>query len=246
MKPMLASTYEGQNIKGWLMSEKYDGVRAIWDGTSLKSRNGKVFHAPQWFIEQLPATALDGELWEDRGEFQRTVGKVRSKNGDWSNIKFMIFDTPTNGTYLQRLKRLTSLNLPNHCQIVEQKKCSNREQLESFESTILKKAGEGVMLRKPNSPYEHKRSRSLLKVKRLRCDEAEIVGYTKGKGKNVEKIGALICKYMGKTFNIGTGISDMMREKPPILGSIVTFSFFETTDSGIPRFPSFVAVRDYE
>ena len=33
---------------------------------------------------------------------------------------------------------------------------------------------------------------------------------------------------------------------PPDIGALVTFSFFELTDGGLPRFPAFVATRDYE
>ena len=54
MKPMLANPYGGQKISGWLMSEKLDGVRAIWTGSKLIIRNGNEFHAPAWFLAQLP------------------------------------------------------------------------------------------------------------------------------------------------------------------------------------------------
>ena len=43
---LLLETYKDQNISGWLMSEKLDGVRAYWDGEKLISRGGKVFAAP--------------------------------------------------------------------------------------------------------------------------------------------------------------------------------------------------------
>jgi len=87
------------------MSEKLDGVRAYWDGTNFYSRQGNIFHAPPWFIQDLPkdseclqdhrsrllrseadehclsrvffAAALDGELWCGRGLFQRCVSIVK-------------------------------------------------------------------------------------------------------------------------------------------------------------------------
>ena len=83
-------------------------------------------------------------------------------------------------------------------------------------------------------------------MKTFQTDEAVVTGHTEGKGKHAGRLGALICEYMGKTFNIGTGITDSMRESPPQTGSRVTFSFFETTEAGIPRFPSLLTVRDYE
>ena len=47
-------------------------------------------------------------------------------------------------------------------------------------------------------------------------------------------------------FKVGTGLSDMLREVPPEIGAVITFSFFGMTDGGKPRFPSFVTTRDYE
>src|SRR6476661_1314162 len=59
------------DLSGWWMSEKLDGVRAYWDGTQFLSRQGNIYHAPDWFIEDLPTIPLDGELWIDRKKFQR-------------------------------------------------------------------------------------------------------------------------------------------------------------------------------
>ncbi len=50
-------------------------------------------------------------------------------------------------------------------------------------------------------------------------------------------------------FQSGSGLDDETRAKfwknPPI-GKMITVKFFELTDDGIPRFPIFKAVRDYE
>ncbi|MGH7816203.1 MAG: DNA ligase, partial [Candidatus Binatia bacterium] len=51
----------------YLVSEKYDGVRAVWDGKVLRFRSGRAAPAPAWFIAKLPQEALDGELWLARG-----------------------------------------------------------------------------------------------------------------------------------------------------------------------------------
>ena len=92
---MLLKEYKDENLTGWMMSEKYDGVRAIWDGKELKSRNGNIINAPSSFITQLPDFALDGELWSNRGEFELIASIVLDKNPDikaWQNIKYMVFD----------------------------------------------------------------------------------------------------------------------------------------------------------
>ncbi len=61
---LLAETWTPDaNIQGWWLSEKLDGVRAYWDGGRFFSRQGNLFHAPDWFTEKLPPVPLDGELW---------------------------------------------------------------------------------------------------------------------------------------------------------------------------------------
>src|SRR5580704_4856852 len=63
----------------WL-SEKLDGVGAYWNGSQFLSRQGNLFHAPDWFVAGLPNTPLDGELWLGRKKFQRTVSIVRRQD----------------------------------------------------------------------------------------------------------------------------------------------------------------------
>ena len=103
-----------------------------------------------------------------------------------------------------------------------------------------------MILRKPQSLYQHKRSGDLLKLKRSQSAEAVVVDHAKGHGKHAGRCGALIAEYQGKLFKLGTGLSDDDRENPPKAGELVTFSFFELTAGGVPRFPVFVGVRNYE
>jgi DNA ligase-1 len=53
--------YVAQGIR-W-MSEKFDGIRAYWDGSNLFTRKGNKIRVPSFFLEGLPPIALDGELW---------------------------------------------------------------------------------------------------------------------------------------------------------------------------------------
>ena len=50
----------------------------------------------------------------------------------------------------------------------------------------------------------------------------------------------------GTEFRCGTGFTDRQRETPPPVGSVVTVRYFELTPAGVPRFPAFLTVRDYE
>ena len=244
-KPMLARVYEYTDPRGWWMSEKLDGVRAIWTGTDFISRTGKVFPAPAEMRAAMPAgVAIDGELFGGRGKFQTSIGKIR--RGIWDGITFKAFDTITEEPFEARQATLRALSLPAWCDVVEQVECASEAHLDEYEQSLIEIGAEGVMLRKPGSLYQHKRSSDLLKLKRIQSAEAEVIGYEQGKGKHAGRVGALVAKFAGQVFKLGTGLSNEQRDNPPAVGSMVTFSFFELTDGGLPRFASFVGVRDYE
>lgn len=117
-------------------------------------------------------------------------------------------------------------------------------------------------MRKPGSRYEIGRSGTLLKVKSFFDSEAEVVGHVPGRGKFKGMLGALRMRVVadvtlkvggkscvlkaGTEFEVGTGLLDSHRRSPPAPGSIITFSFQELSKDGIPRFPVFTAIRDYE
>jgi DNA ligase-1 len=190
---------------------------------------------------------LDGELWEGRGLFQQTVGKVRTQfNPDWTGVEYVIFDLIADGPFEERLERLKALQLPSHARVLNQVRCSSQRHLQELMISIIDMGGEGIMLRLPGSLYEHKRSGSLLKVKEFQTEEAVVTGYEKGKGKYEGLVGALLCRFREKIIEIGTGLTDELRQKPPAIDREITFKYFELTENGMPRFPVFLAMRDYE
>jgi hypothetical protein len=76
----LADSWDGvRDLTGWALSEKLDGMRCLWDGKGgCFSRAGKEVYVPASLCLQLPlGTALDGELWLGRGQFQRAMSIVR-------------------------------------------------------------------------------------------------------------------------------------------------------------------------
>ena len=108
---LLAQVYRHQvDVSQYLVSEKLDGVRAIWDGESLRFRSGKTINAPAWFVEGLPKRALDGELWLGRGSFERLSGIVRRdtpSDSEWRQVRYMIFELPqAAGTFEQRAAKI--------------------------------------------------------------------------------------------------------------------------------------------
>jgi len=72
-------------------------MRIIWSGSEMFTRNGNSVNFPTYFVEGWPTTYLDGELWLDRGKFQKLLSIARKKTPDykaWNDIKYMVFDAP--------------------------------------------------------------------------------------------------------------------------------------------------------
>lgn len=239
------------DLTGWWMSEKLDGVRAYWDGQQFISRQGNVYMAPDWFIEDLPKDVhLDGELWSARKAFQRTVSIVRrqDKSKDWEEITFVVFDAPqVNDVFEARMAYLQQFLdelQPKYARPHAQERCQSIDHLKEELAKVESDGGEGLMMRQPGSRYEAGRSHSLLKVKTFHDAEAKVLEYLPGTGKHKGRMGALNVEMKdGTKFSIGTGFSDKERENPPPIGSIVTFRYQELSDRGVPRFPSFVRLR---
>lgn len=248
---LLAHKWETEHDPtGWWMSEKLDGVRAYWDGEGFVSRLGNRFSAPDWFIADLPADTLDGELWVGRKMFSRTISIVRSGAGDkeWKHVRYVVFDAPNaRGGFEDRLshvERVLERSGAPHAAVHEHQRCEGIDHLQDELRRVEALGGEGLMLRQPGSRYEVGRSTSLLKVKTFHDAEGRVIGHVPGAGKHKGRLGAVVCELpSGATFNIGTGFSDAERKAPPPIGSVVTFRYQELTDDGIPRFPTWVGVR---
>jgi DNA ligase-1 len=249
---LLAETWDNAlDLAGWWMSEKLDGVRAYWDGKQFLSRQGNLFHAPDWFVEGLPAVPLDGELWVARKSFQRTVGIVRrqDKPDIWKEVKYLIFDAPAaGGAFEERMKFLTDgmrAWKATFAAVHEHALCKGVDHLRQELQRVEQLGGEGLMLRQPGSKYEAGRSSTLLKVKSFLDAEAVVIGHEPGKGKHAGRLGALTVRLgNGKVFSVGTGFTDKERASPPPVGSIITFRYQELSDAGIPRFPSYAGIRE--
>ena len=256
--PMLAETYNGtEDINGWLLSEKLDGVRCIWDGTKISSRNNNKFYPPTWFIENFPQDmALDGELFMERNQFSATISIVKKQTAHdgWKKIKFMIFDAPLlSGNLVSRLKAVEKkLNemkeiLPEsgkYLELLNQEICVDKDYLDKRMKEIIALKGEGCIVRDPNSLYENRRSKSMLKVKEFHDAEATILEHLPGTGRLSSMMGAVKVKNdEGIVFKVGSGFDDSQRRKPPKIGSRITYRYFELSKDRVPRFPTFVRVH---
>lgn len=262
---MLLKTYQpNQDITGWLMSEKLDGVRGYWDGKHLISRQGNVFNSPKWFTENFPPFELDGELWLARGKFQETVSIVRQQNPDkrWQLITYNIFEVPNqSGGLLNRLSVLRTFlkqNPNSFIKIIKQTMIKSNQDVKNELKRILALGGEGLVVRNPVTGYKTGRLSTALKIKRKQDAECVVKSYTKGQGKFTGLVGAIKCELIpeqvqrlfsklnvhnSSVIKIGSGLSDAQRAHPPKIGTTITFQYMGLTKKGLPRFPVFLRER---
>ena len=250
---LLANVYRpGMRLADYWVSEKYDGVRGYWDGHTLRTRGGETVAVPAWFTVGWPDTPMDGELWAGRGRFSHAQSTVRQQQPDdaaWREMRFMVFDLPApGGTFDQRLPALNqlveSLNQP-WVQAVPQQRVASDAALQKLLLRTVRAGGEGLMLHRGASMYRAGRSDDLIKVKTHEDAEAKVVAHLPGQGRLAGRLGALVAERpSGQRFRLGAGLTDAERDHPPPVGSWVTYRFRGTHDSGVPRFASFVRVRD--
>ena len=248
-EPLLAKNAPaGIDPKPYLVSEKLDGVRALWDGTALRFRSGRMVAAPAWFLAALPKTPLDGELWMGRRSFDALSAAVRRAqpvDAEWRRIRFHVFELPAgDGVFERRAEQLKALASDIVVPVEQQRLTSNAE-LRAKLKQVVDAGGEGLMLHRADAPVASGRSELLLKLKPLAYAEAVVVGHEPGKGRLAGQLGALELQTPdGVRFKLGTGFNDAQRRDPPPIGATVTYRYRDLTPAGKPRFASFLRVAD--
>ncbi len=246
-----AKSYTGEEqVTGWFMSEKLDGIRGYWTGTTLVTRKGNPIHAPAWFTRSFPPFELDGELWSKRNDFEFVQGTVmdHTPSGDWKQITYNIFEVPNASgdfpTRLDKAKTWFSTHPGSPARIIPQITCEDRAHLDRFMADVEKRGGEGLIIKDPKLPFHTGRSPHVLKVKHATDMEGIVVDINEGKGKYKGMMGSLRLQLdNGVEFNLGTGFSDKTRKEPPVIGSVVTFKHHGFTPTGKPRFASYLRIR---
>ena len=263
---LLLSDYNTeQDLTGWVMSEKLDGIRAIWNGSHLESKNGNEIHAPKWFMNKLPPFSLDGELWVGRGQFEEVASIVLDDvpSDDWKKVTYQVFEVPEQpGDLFSRLTKLQHY-LDKHSvafvQVIPQTEIRSHAALKNQLNLLTEQGAEGLVIRDPSLEYVTGRQASIQKVKLKQDAECTVVGYHPGKGKYAGMVGSLQCQLLPEQIKrlfpsltnkekpdikIGSGLSDKLRQEPPKIGSVITFQYFGLTKNGWPRFVSFLRTRN--
>lgn len=250
---LLAERYRDSiDVSHYWVSEKLDGVRAVWDGKVLRFRSGNPVPAPRWFVDALPPQSLDGELWLGRGSFDRLSSIVRRQSpddGEWRRVSYMIFELPNApGSFTERREQIRAITeaakLP-WLQAVAQFRVADAAALQAKLRDIVRNGGEGLMLHRDDAAYQVGRSDALLKLTPWLDAEARVIAHLPGKGKYAGKLGALRMEMPdGRRFALGSGLSDDLRQNPPPVGMLVTYRYRELTPHGMPRFPRYLRLRD--
>lgn len=253
LAPTLSTVYRGQvDPARCLVSEKYDGVRALWDGERLRHRSGRVVAAPREFVAALPPVPLDGELWLGRRRFEALsaiVRKVVPRHDEWAGVRYMVFELPgAAGDFAARSQRLAAVvAAAGSAQLLAapQERVDGAAALQRRLDAVVAGGGEGLMLHLASAPWAAGRSDALLKLKLQLDAEAVVVGHRAGAGKYEGLVGSLDVEAAdGRRFLVGSGLSDALRRDPPARGEVITYRYRDLTSSGLPRFATYLRRHD--
>lgn len=250
---------------------KLDGLRAISEGNTLMSRNGKPYLAcPHLYQDDY---VLDGELYNHRfhDDFNKIVSLCKKQKPDQAEldeakkkVQFWAYDYPSvKGKFSIRYKHLeqviVALNSKlgfDHYQLVPTHRVHNQKEIDTWHEYFLEKGYEGSILRLDLGDYENKRSKQLLKKKDFVDEEFKIIGAEEGEGGRAGTIGFFIMahdKDPNKTFKSNVkGDFDYLKEvwknHKKHIGKSATVKYFNRTPDDIPRFPYIIKIsrEDYE
>jgi DNA ligase-1 len=118
---------------------------------------------------------------------------------------------------------------------------------------------EGIMIKDIDAPYECRRSTFWMKWKPTITVDLNIVGFEEGTGRNLGRLGAIICEGVDDErnicVNVGSGLSDSDRNeywaaRTDLLGRVVEVQADAVTQNQDGtyslRFPRFVRFRGFE
>lgn len=278
----LGTPIEKVKLKGdehIFLSRKLNGCRCAFVGDKCKTRQNKDYKGLDHIINDLIAMGysnyfVDGELLykneeglSDSEAFQKGTGIAMSKDGDKTQLKFVVFDIlpleefwagkskepySVRTKYLNKLQERISEFKPPNIEVVE-RVYDGYDHLQIWKWLDYAETHdwEGICCNL-DTPYECKRTKSLLKIKKFYSCDIKCTGIEEGSGRNKGTLGALVCEYKGYPVNVGSGFSDEQRryywEHPDeIVGHIISCKYKEETtnkDGGISiQFPVFEGVR---
>jgi len=269
----------------FVVTQKLDGFRAVVevkDGkvVSVKTRKGKVIDGltelRNDFEKVLDASLghfiFDGELlledpenkWTSGERFQKT-GQMISADGECQGLGYHIFDALPHAEFVAGVSKLPYIDRrKNYLETftagdlvrpVPVLGTADKAGIPAWSDYATAQGFEGVMLNDPNAKYETKRTKGLLKVKKMHTADLLVVGFEEAiDGKNRGGLKSLIVQLdEDNTFNVSSGLTEEQREhiwnnQDEYLGKIIEIKFFEETTNKNGgrslRFPVVLGFRD--
>lgn len=264
--PMLAKVYDGVYTDEMrFIQPKLDGIRcnmSLNGGRvmSVSRRNmpfsttGHIEQELEEFFRMHPDVHLDGELYnhELHDDFSKIVSLVKKKRLTEEDeyelkdkLKYYVYDLWVDGeedmqfSYRSRIIR-ESLSDIACVEVVPTYEVSSSEDVDRFFEQFLNEGFEGAIIRS-DKPYEHKRSKNLLKYKRFLDDEFEIVSVNIGKNNTIAESLTIILGN-GERCNATLAFTDdecgrILANRDDYIGKKATVSYFGVTKDGMLRFP---------
>ena len=181
----------------------------------------------------------------------------------WDAIPFTgfqagVYKTPYNERFMglmQNVDFLKGVSAIGHLvDIVWTKEVNTQLEAQNIFEKFLADGQEGTILKSKTNIWEDKRSKEQIKFKgELEC-ELVVVGWEEGTGKNVGRLGALVCESSDGLIqvNVGSGYSDEQRKeytKKYTIGKIVTVKYnarIKDRGDGVERLflPTFIEMRE--
>ena len=265
------------------LSHKLNGSRCLFYKGDLYTRSGKKYTGVEHIINDLkrvlinPNIVVDGELVRknidnisDSANFQVGVGIANSKAEIKEELKLVIFDTITVNdfekgksklTYSERKPEIESLR-----ETIQQLNIENLSVVDMFyegtdQTQIWKWLDyaeehdlEGVIVNL-DTPYECKRTKSLIKVKRFYTLDLQVIGYEEGSGRLSGNLGSLVVDFKGNNVKVGSGFDDNTRKelwnmRDELIGRVIEIKYKEVSKdkkTGLEslQFPIYICLRNF-
>ncbi len=256
-----------------IIQAKLDGIKNIAKKTGCFSKEGNRFYsvphielALQKFFLENPDAVIDGELYnhdlkENFNEIVSLVKKVKVTEKELTEsrakIKYYIYDIyfpdKPDLNYSQRWD-LIKKNFDNiEGLVVLDYIITDASQInENLLNKYLEQKYEGIVIKNPLAPYQHGKTKNLLKYKKFIDAEYKIVDFLDGRGKRMNLATKVVCETKdGIIFEAGVnGNNDFCRElyltKEDYIGKFATIVYQNLTPDGKPRFGKMKSIRDYE
>lgn len=279
---MLAKNYEKHKKKMWTklitITPKLDGIRCIYRDGIFYTRQGRQIEGMYQLWNEMSILpqdyVYDGELMYNKPiksnkRFRATTQIVRSDMLNKTDIDFHIFDMVKleqwdkgkvrapefSKTRKDRLKNLLKESKLIHVKSVPiyYEGAYDESQIALCLKEAIKKDHEGIMINDAHATYQFKRTDKLLKLKKMQTCDLRVIGAEEGTGRNEGVLGALIVDYKGNVLKVGSGYSDLERQKiwnnrNKVKGKIIEVQYFEESknrDGGVSlRFPVFLQFRN--